>query len=113
MKKCVTCGVFKSESEYNYRNRLLGRKWNTCKSCQSSQRARWYQNNKESHKKRAKKNKAIAKQTARNYVRNYLYNQSCIDCGESNPNVLEFDHVKGSKKHTISKLVREGTQLAR
>jgi len=111
MKKCVTCGVFKSESEYAWRHKLRRVKWGTCKSCQSGQRAKWYQNNKESHKATVKKNRTTAKQAAREYIDNYLDSSACVDCGESNPNVLEFDHVKGKKKATISKMIREGYSI--
>ena len=30
---------------------------------------------------------------------------SCVDCGESNPIVLDFDHVHGDKSHNISDMV--------
>lgn len=35
----------------------------------------------------------------------YLSNHPCVDCGETNPVLLEFDHVKGKKKSSISNLV--------
>jgi hypothetical protein len=37
-----------------------------------------------------------------------LLTHPCVDCGESDPVVLEFDHVIGEKKHNIAYLVRSG-----
>lgn len=38
----------------------------------------------------------------------YLCAQSCVDCGNSNPIVLEFDHVRDSKSYNVSDMVRKG-----
>ena len=36
----------------------------------------------------------------------YLLEHPCPDCGESNPLVLEFDHVRGSKTKDISSMIQ-------
>lgn len=41
----------------------------------------------------------------REYVDKYLKTHPCIDCGESDNVVLEFDHVRGEKKRNISDMI--------
>lgn len=62
----------------------------------------WYKKNKTKHilgvrkaaKERAKKHHEL--------IYNYLLDNPCVDCGEKDPLVLQFDHVRGEKKFDIS-----------
>lgn len=35
----------------------------------------------------------------------------CVDCGEDDPVVLEFDHVRGDKAGSISLMIHNGVSL--
>ena len=39
-------------------------------------------------------------------VYEYLCSNPCVDCGESDPMFLEFDHVRGKKLHNVGTLLR-------
>jgi len=55
-----------------------------------------------------KRNKKLIKQNQQ-LIFDYYRENPCIDCGETNPVVLEFDHRDGvDKKGDISKLVARG-----
>lgn len=41
----------------------------------------------------------------RKYIWAYLSNHACIDCGENDPMVLEFDHIS-QKNDDISNMVK-------
>ena len=42
----------------------------------------------------------------RHQIVKYLLNNSCVDCGEDDILVLEFDHVRGEKFKEVSKMMR-------
>ena len=49
----------------------------------------------------------------RNYVDNFLKGKSCVDCGNSDKRVLEFDHVRGIKEGHISHAVKNAWSIER
>jgi hypothetical protein len=108
LKTCATCGEIKDETEFVWRNKLLSRRWGTCRTCQSKQRKDWYEKNKEAHISNVKNNKQRAIAEAQQFIWNYLSAHPCIDCGESNPTVLEFDHVRGIKRRAVGEMGAQG-----
>ena len=66
---------------------------------------RYYLEHAEAYKKKAAKHNKSQRRWARAYVSRVKGMSSCVDCGESNPIVLDFDHVHGDKSHNISDMV--------
>jgi hypothetical protein len=56
---------------------------------------------------------AAAQARNREFVFNYLQEHPCVDCGLSDPIVMEFDHVRGRKIKEVSQLVQDGVRLER
>ena len=42
----------------------------------------------------------------------YLLAHECVDCGESDVRVLEFDHVSGTKSRDVTQMVQHGYSIA-
>lgn len=63
-----------------------------------------YKKNSKLYKERARKHTKFARDRNRTWVLNYLLSHPCVDCGETDPLVLTFDHVRGKKKDNISAL---------
>jgi hypothetical protein len=112
MKRCPVCKKVKPPEDFAWKFKLLGVRAATCKLCQKKYRDDWYQDNRkhviELSAKRRKKNK----REVQAWIIDYLSTHPCVDCGESNIVVLEFDHIDPKQKTmTVSQLVGEGYTL--
>ena len=94
-KKCTVCGQFKNVAEFSWANKKLGYKQPSCRSCKKI----LYQDLVEQRKEK---------------IVSYLKTHPCVDCGFSDYRALDFDHVRGEKLYTISKMwAIPGTQKHR
>ena len=59
------------------------------------------------------KNKRRYVQRNRKFAYEYCEENPCVDCGESDPIVLEFDHCKGIKTKAVSTMISSGHSLER
>ena len=66
-----------------------------------------YKQNKAKYKERTRKRNKEQRERNKAYVNAIKENSSCVDCGESNPIVLEFDHVRGKKRGNVSDMMRQ------
>lgn len=109
-KKCVICKKEKELLEFNKNKRKKDGLNNVCRECNKIASNKYYINNKEKAKKYAlERAKTVRKETRKLYF-NLLKNSECVDCGNNNPLVLEFDHKDGVDKYnTIGTLVGNGT----
>lgn len=110
MKLCTKCNLEKEPFDFAKKSNTKDGLQNKCKSCQSEYLKEHYCNNKNYYKdKAAIRNKEI-RITNLQFVINYLKTHACVDCGEKDPLVLEFDHVRDKYKD-VSILVRNSTSL--
>lgn len=105
---CNHCGERKPIEEFNWRWKHLNKRQSTCRTCQNEQKRNWYKRNKKTHIPNMVENRVKKQSAGREYVWSYLTTHPCLDCGEKDPIVLEFDHVKGKKRASISRLLRNG-----
>ena len=110
-KRCSKCAMELPLAQFDRQQN--GRWGSYCKSCLSLYCRHHYVKNAAAHNAR----RAVARRRYRirnqAYVLSYLLSHPCIDCGEADPIVLEFDHVdRGSKQFEVSNLSARGRSLA-
>lgn len=117
MKVCIKCDTEQPLENFYWRNKEKGVRKNTCKACHSAYRRQHYIDNRETYIEKARcwneENKADRIDRSRRYVFDYLLSHPCVDCNETNPIVLQFDHVQGVKDKSISVLVTTDCSLDR
>jgi len=62
---------------------------------------------------KAKVNSKVAKSRIRAYINNHLKANPCVDCGETDIVVLEFDHIGDDKHFSISDATRHGYSITK
>ena len=108
VKRCISCGQDKDESEFSYQRTWLGQRKARCKVCLKTEQRKYYLSTKQSRAEYKARYQVEKREEARRYVSAILSRSKCSDCGESDPLVLTFDHIKGQKRMNISQMVNQG-----
>lgn len=89
MRTCKTCNI-----EYED----FGQKRAICRPCKQSYDREYHKRRSPEAKQRKIELQAVRYNEARKFIWNYLLEHPCEVCGESDPVVLEFDHIDPSSK---------------
>jgi hypothetical protein len=110
-KQCRACLATKPLADFcKNRDKVFGVQ-DYCRICQHGMNARHYASSAKTRAAiRAFNKKAWAARRA--FVTNYLAAHPCVDCGEADVVVLDFDHVRGEKVGVVSVLIRKGSLSA-
>jgi hypothetical protein len=75
-----------------------------CSDCKRTYDREYYQKNKSKVNTRRKVTRKVLSDERFNFIIAHLKAHPCA-CGESDPIVLEFDHVRGEKKYNVGNMV--------
>src|SRR6266567_364044 len=104
--RCSRCGQHKLAAEFSFADesrRLLNA---YCRTCHADYRHAHYLANKPEYVRRAIAQVKGRRQQNRQQVLAYLATHPCVDCGNQDPVVLEFDHrVRTTKLTEISRMI--------
>lgn len=103
-KKCAACGVVKSSDDFHRNRNKPDGLQTACKVCRKTQNANWYKSNKEPHNTKRKAWTENRRLENTEKLVEHLQNHPCVDCGETDPLVLELDHVTGTKVAAVTRL---------
>lgn len=109
MKKCTDCNEVKDFCEFS-KNKTKKDGLNfRCKLCQRKYFKEYYKKNREKHLIRVSKQSNKTKAQVKEEV-NKIKSSPCVDCGLCfPPYVMDFDHVRGTKTHNVSRLLHWGS----
>lgn len=108
MKLCGRCNIEKDVSNFRKRSAVSHGLQAWCKECYAEYDRERYATS-ESERNRKKRNRKNTSARTKDYVYEYLLSHPCVDCGENDPVVLEFDHMKpGNKYRNVSDLLQFG-----
>lgn len=109
MKHCPVCKKQKQEDEFGFNKSRRDGRQAVCRMCRKEYDRKHYQSYTDAHKKLVRaRSTRVREENARNTF-DYLLSHPCVDCGESDPVVLEFDHVRGTKKKHVGVLINNSS----
>jgi hypothetical protein len=95
---CTGCNVSKPIEQFSVKNKKTGRRGYRCRSCVATYGREHYRRNKSAYLAKNRRNKPKYKRRNRSKKAEYVADLACVDCGEKDPVVLEFDHRDGAEK---------------
>jgi hypothetical protein len=97
MKRCSMCGETKRFDDFMWNHIATGKRDSYCRPCRALYKREHYAANKQRYLDNAA---AWTRRTAvdrLSWLLDYFEEHPCVDCGESDPVVLEFDHLRDKK----------------
>ena len=106
MHECSRCHLRKPETDFHKKKGRIKGIQDICKGCRQDYQKEWYKNNKPAQIKAASERRDAVARINQALVIKYLQEHPCVDCGEKDIVVLQFDHVRGEKEYDISRMIR-------
>jgi hypothetical protein len=97
MRRCGRCQTEKPLEEFAWRRKARGQRDNYCRPCRAEYTQEHYAANKQRYIDAAARRRRTVVVERVELLLAYLRQHPCIDCGETDPVVLEFDHLRDKK----------------
>jgi hypothetical protein len=97
-KTCTRCGEEKPRSEFYKNDRYKDGLFSYCKLCQRAAQRKWYDENTDRHRELVQAKQAETLDRNVRVTLAHLIENACVDCGQDDPMVLQFDHRDPAEK---------------
>ncbi len=94
MRRCGSCGANKPVEEFAWRRKAKGQRDNYCRPCRAVYKQAHYAKNRRRYIEAARERREATLAERVEFLVAYLREHPCVDCGEGDPVVLEFDHLR-------------------
>jgi hypothetical protein len=85
--------------DFAWRRKARGQRDNYCRPCRAAYKQEHYQTHRRRYIDQAQVRKKAVAAERLSYLVAYLREHPCADCGETDPVVLEFDHLREEIQH--------------
>lgn len=110
IKKCNSCKQEKLLDCFGNNAKRPDGKQPCCRDCSKARDKKYYHGDPK-RKEVIKQARREAKNRNKMFLLRYLLSHPCIDCGESDPIFLDFDHVRGKKVMAVSIMATHGWSI--
>jgi ferredoxin len=106
MRRCGRCGESKPTDAFAWRRKARGQLDNYCRPCRADYKQEHYRAHKQRYVANAAKRRRTEMEARIGFLLRFFSENPCVDCGEQDPVVLEFDHL-GHKEFNVAKGIRD------
>lgn len=93
-RRCYRCGEVKPADDFAWRRKARNQRDSFCRSCRSAYGKEHYAANRQRYIDQAHAKKRELRLERTLLLLAYFEEHPCVDCGERDPVVLEFDHLR-------------------
>jgi hypothetical protein len=97
MRRCGRCGQLKPIAQFAWRRRRKRQRDNICAPCRAAYGREHYLANRQKYIDAEARRKRERAETRTKYLIEFFRSNPCSDCGETDPVVLEFDHLRDKR----------------
>ena len=105
LRNCGNCKQSKVATQFNWKNRIQGLRHSVCKECHAKYKRNHYLENRNLYIAKAMKWNSGQRLKLQKLVAEHLKKNPCVDCGETDMVVLDFDHISDKIK-SIAELIQ-------
>src|SRR5215467_4606455 len=106
-RTCPACRRSLDEADFNFKDRAIGRRQSHCRDCTRAQVRAHYAENTPYYLEKTRLRNIAERTSLLERLLAHLRAHPCVDCGETDPVVLDFDHVdRTDKTSEVAVLVR-------
>jgi hypothetical protein len=107
-KHCKGCDEDKDIEDFNWKDKAEGIRQSSCRLCNAKYGREHYKHNKQAYIKKTKIRRKLLIEENKKILFAFLSEHPCVDCGNTDIRVLEFDHVRGKKVGAITRMLGNG-----
>lgn len=107
-KRCICCERELPVTEFRSKNKITGKRHGKCSDCLRAYYRDYYKKNGSAWETKYVPRMRERIRELKDFIREYLQGHPCVDCGEDDIRVLEFDHVRGRKFQAVTKMTHSG-----